>query len=195
MSSAIETLNGHFVDPLAMDVLDLRIGDIAHSLSQQCRFNGYTSRHYSVAEHSVIVSMIVERAAIAAGMDTATVKTLALQGLMHDATEAYLCDIPRPIKRHLTNYEEIEADLWQVICGKFNLPMEMHPLTLEADMRICTTEKLTLIGPDGMDNPSWAATFANYPPYQGVDNLVMVKGLQPVYWKYRFLEEFERLTA
>jgi len=193
MSSAIETRNGHFVDPLAMDPSDLRIGDIAHSLAHQCRFNGYTSRHYSVAEHSVIVSMIVYKEAIKAGMPDGLAKRWAFQGLMHDATEAYLCDIPRPIKKHLTNYKEIEAALWSVICKKFGVDPMIHLFTMEADMRICTTEKITLIGPDGCDHPAWGTTFTDYPPYEGEENLVTVTGHQPVYWRMRFLEEFERL--
>lgn len=172
---------------------DIRISDIAHSLSNQCRFNGYTSRHYSVAEHSVLLAGIVERRATQSGMSADAIKRVAFQGLMHDATEAYLCDIPRPLKAHLGNYKDIEARLWEVICNKYGVDEELHPFVFDADMRMCVTEKVTLISPEGLDRPEWAGLNANYKAYEGDENPVQRNGHQPEAWRARFLAEFERL--
>ena len=84
-SSGIITFTGKIIDPINPDPEDIDIRDIAHSLSQQCRFTGHTSEFYSVAEHSVLVSEAVPA------------RDAAL-GLMHDATEAYLADLAKPIK-------------------------------------------------------------------------------------------------
>ena len=73
---------------------DVNIVDIAHSLAMQCRFTGHTKVFYSVAQHSVLVSKLLERR----GCDHATV----LWGLMHDAAEAYLVgDVATPVKKSL----------------------------------------------------------------------------------------------
>lgn len=85
MSSTIQTISGKMVDPFAMRPEDLSVPDIAHALSQLCRFTGHTSRFYSVAEHSVHVSYLVPG-------------HFALAALLHDASEAYLNDIAAPIK-------------------------------------------------------------------------------------------------
>jgi hypothetical protein len=119
------------VDPRACDV---RIGDIAHSLAMQCRYGGHSSRFYSVAEHSVLVSKIVP-------------PEFALLGLLHDATEAYVTDVPRPLKGHLSNFEEIEALNWAAIAAAFDLPLELPACIHEADRDICRTEMRVLMPP------------------------------------------------
>ncbi len=82
------------------------IEDIAHGLSHQCRFAGHTKEFYSVAQHSIHVCEI------------ASVE-LKLQALLHDASEAYLCDIPGPIKKRLPEYCKIENNLMKMIASKF----------------------------------------------------------------------------
>jgi hypothetical protein len=74
---------------------DIDILDIAHSLSMQCRYNGHTKGFYSVAEHSVLVANLVP-------------PRLRLQALLHDASEAYVGDVIRPIKRLLKNRPQID---------------------------------------------------------------------------------------
>lgn len=108
------------------DMVDLE--DIAHALSNLCRFGGHTKKFYSVAQHSYLVSAQCN-------------PENALAGLLHDATEAYLVDIPKPIKGFLTNYVEIENNLYKAIAAKFKLPAELPADVHEADTRMLFTEK------------------------------------------------------
>ena len=117
------------IDPRAEDV---ELEDIAHSLSMQCRYCGHSSRFYSVAEHSVHVSYMVPQ-------------EHALAGLFHDATEAYLHDISRPLKGHLVGYHALEAKNWGVIAEKFSLPTELHESIHQADIDVCQTEMAVLM--------------------------------------------------
>lgn len=86
----------------------VRIEDIAHSLSMQCRFGGHLPKFYSVAQHSLMCSF---------GLN----KRYWLEGLLHDASEAYLLDMPSPIKKRMNDYKEIEHRLNKVIAERFNL--------------------------------------------------------------------------
>lgn len=95
-------------------------------------------KFYSVAEHSVLVADYLL---------SAEGPALAWEGLLHDATEAYLSDMIHPIKRHMTEYREIEARLDTVLRRRFGLPPEMSPQVKEADMRICITERNQLLTP------------------------------------------------
>ena len=91
MSAAwIQTRSGGRFYPLDPKPEHVNLRDIAHALARQCRFSGHTSRFYSVAEHSVRVAMRV--------FEETHDPVLALLGLLHDASEAYLVDLPRPLK-------------------------------------------------------------------------------------------------
>ena len=86
----IQTVSGRRVNPLDPSPDDIDVHDIAVALSNQCRFGGHTRRYYSVAQHACIVSdQMLERGADAQD---------ALWGLLHDASEAYLVDLPHPLK-------------------------------------------------------------------------------------------------
>jgi hypothetical protein len=88
-----------------MDQIDIH--DIAGALSKQCRYGGHCLHFYSVAEHCVIAA---RHAA----------PEFRLTTLMHDASEAYLVDVPRPIKSLLSNYRELEAMFERLIARRFN---------------------------------------------------------------------------
>lgn len=106
------TTTGHLIDLLNMTTDDVKIMDIAHSLSHQCRFAGHTNQFYSVAQHSVRVALALPR-------------PLQLVGLLHDATEAYVVDLPRPIKQLLPDYRALEDRVWAVISMKYGLPLQL----------------------------------------------------------------------
>ena len=113
---------------------DIDLQDIAHALSNLCRFSGHTRRFYSVAEHSVLVSQHVP-------------PEHAMQALLHDATEAYLVDVPKPIKPLLVGYEELEHKVWLAVAAHFNVPVEMHQAVKDADVAVLLAEKDQLLGP------------------------------------------------
>ena len=124
------------LDPRPDEIL---IHDIAHSLSLQCRWAGHCSEFYSVAEHSVRVSDYL--------LETCG-PSLALVGLMHDASEAYLVDLPRPIKRHEAfsgPYLAAEAALERAIAERFALSHPWGPEIHHADNVILATEYRDLL--------------------------------------------------
>lgn len=113
----IQTYTGKAFNPMAPNARFICIDDIAHSLSMQCRYAGHCKRFYSVAEHCVLMSREVS-------------DENKLWALLHDASEAYLVDVPRPIKPYLVGYKEIEARVMGAVCERFNLcgmmPDEVH---------------------------------------------------------------------
>jgi 5'-deoxynucleotidase YfbR-like HD superfamily hydrolase len=114
--------------------------DIAHALSQLCRFNGHTRTHYSVAQHSMIVCNLVP-------------KRDQLPALLHDATEAYLGDMTRPLKALLPEYREIEQRVWYAICERFNIDPILPESVIRADLVVLATERRDLMPfhPDNWD--------------------------------------------
>jgi hypothetical protein len=124
--SSIQTFSGR-VDPLNATVDEINIEDIAHSLSRQCRYNGHCDGFMSVARHSIWVSERLE----SLGLST----EIQLVGLLHDAAEAYLGDLVRPLKHSEFGkiYLEVEAALEAVIAEKFGIPYPFPPEVYEAD--------------------------------------------------------------
>jgi hypothetical protein len=106
----IQTYSGVAFYPLDPRPDEIHIEDIAHALAMQCRFTGHVRRFYSVAEHSVRVSEVCD-------------PNDALWGLLHDASEAYLIDVARPVKRMacMVPYREAEERLMQAIAERFGL--------------------------------------------------------------------------
>ena len=143
----IQTYTGRAFAPLSPRVADVDLVDIAHSLSLLSRFNGHCRVFYSVAEHSVRVSHAVP------AQD-------ALWGLMHDAAEAYLSDLPRPVKRECAWFREVEDGLLRVIAQAFALPWPPPGSVREADDRLLATEARDLMGPAPQP---WRLTAEPYP--------------------------------
>jgi len=106
--------------------------DIAHALAHLCRFNGHTRTHYSVAQHSLLVSSLVPA-------------QHQLVALLHDATEAYIGDMTRPLKALLPQYREAEETIWQAICARFNLDPILPECVVRADMVALATERRDLM--------------------------------------------------
>ena len=128
----MQTYTGEQLYPIDPDPKHINIVDISHSLSMQCRFNGHCNRFYSVAEHSVIVSRFCK-------------PEYALAGLMHDAAEAYLSDVIRPIKPYLNGYQEIENRLLRMIFDKYDIGYPYPENVKDIDLRACFTEGQTLM--------------------------------------------------
>lgn len=148
--SYIRTFSGKLVDPVHLTSKDVCIEDIAHALSNQCRFSGHVRRFYSVAEHSV---RVMKKCAID-----------PLYGLLHDASEAYLVDLPRPLKYHpqFAFYKEVETYVQLQIEEKFGLVLlpEIGDEVHIADKRMLATEMLGLMNREDSPLP-----FEPYPEY------------------------------
>ncbi len=136
----ILTYSGIEIDPLKPDEQKIAIVDIAHALSLLCRANGHVIRFYSVAQHSINCAY----EAMARGYE----KKVALGCLLHDASEAYISDITRPVKPFLGNYTEIEKRLQDAIYTRFldELPSaEEIKLIFSVDNEMLVAEFATLM--------------------------------------------------
>lgn len=127
----LRTITGKQFYPCDPRPEEVCIEDIAHGLSMICRFNGHLPVFYSVAQHSLACSHIVP-------------PENALWALLHDASEAYIGDLIRPMKRVPvlgTEYKKIEAQIMVVICTRFGLSMPMPEKVVWADNVLLATEK------------------------------------------------------
>jgi hypothetical protein len=154
----MQTYTGKAFWPLDPRPDEIDIDDIAHSLSMQCRYAGHCLRFYSVAEHSVWCALMVlmpntdfvfcknlAAAVYQARMQSystrdAATNTIALAALLHDAAEAYLVDLPRPVKRSMPEYHRAEARVERAIAERFDIPYPMPALVKEVDERMLATE-------------------------------------------------------
>jgi 5'-deoxynucleotidase YfbR-like HD superfamily hydrolase len=131
----LQTVSGRWVNPFDPDPNQLDAGDIARALANQCRFGGHSRVFYSVAQHSVIVSQLVEQR----GGDTED----AFAALMHDATEAYLGDMPHPIKHRSAlgeAFKAAEAHLEHAIRDRFKIKPDV-PEIKRVDRALLATER------------------------------------------------------
>ena len=109
--SYITTVTGKHFYPLNPNPQDIDIVDIAHALSLICRANGHFKYFYSVAQHCIACA----EEAVERGCSVEVI----LGCLLHDASEAYLCDVTRPVKKHITQYLQAEEKLQEVIWKRF----------------------------------------------------------------------------
>ena len=116
---------------------DLDIEDIAHALSNLCRFGGHCREFYSVAQHSVLCW----REAVKGGYTRQAQRTV----LLHDASEAYLVDVPRPVKRMLPEYGFMENRLHQLVGFKFDLVTPHQWYVKDIDDAMLITEQAELM--------------------------------------------------
>lgn len=112
---------------------DISIEDIAHALSNTSRYAGHCSKFYSVAEHSVKVSQLVIK------MSRYHDAQAGLVALLHDAAEAYMCDIPTPLKKALSLYLVIEKSIMSMVYEKFNLREKSHNISTTALTKLIDT--------------------------------------------------------
>ena len=132
----IQTYSGQRFNPTKPVPEAIVIQDIAHSLSMQCRFSGHVKQFYSVARHSVMVSYICDMKD-------------ALWGLLHDASEAYLVDVPRPLKQSgkFDSYLFFESQMQEAVCQRFGLPDSEPDSVKKADKIMLATEARDLMAP------------------------------------------------
>jgi hypothetical protein len=134
--------SGRYVKPLKMTVEDISIVDIAHNLSNLCRFTGATREFYSVAQHSVLVAQYLSNR----GAELDIIRL----GLLHDAAEAYLGDMAGPLKDEEVygrGYRHAEQKICNLIADAFDLKLVYHPDVKEADKAIYLLERARLMPP------------------------------------------------
>jgi len=169
----MQTYSGRRFYPLDPRPDEIDPADIAHALSLLCRYGGHVDRFYSVAEHCVLMSEWVEPAN-------------ALAALLHDATEAYVCDVPRPLKRQLPGYREIEHRVWIAISARFGITLDVPDQVKEADDRILLTERDEMMS---RTRYSWEQDEL-YAPLP-----VLVTGWHPPEAEQRYLDRLAELTG
>ena len=162
--------SGAWFDFCAPALSEFTIDDIAHGLANICRYAGQCSRFYSVAEHSILVS------------DTA--KGFEFEALLHDAAEAFLGDITRPLKQMLPEYKRIEAEVERAILDRFGVPSPLAPQIKQADLRVLAAEQKQIM-PEGTDG--WVRGQKVEPAP------IVVRHLSPDEAKHVFLDRYEAL--
>lgn len=131
-ATTMQTYTGKLVDLANFTEEDVRLPDIAHALALINRFTGHTVFPYTVAQHSVVVSQLVDACD-------------AMHALLHDASEAYLGDISTPLKSLLPDYVQLEEHVQRTILRKFGLRWPIPPAVKVADTRALLHEKSKLM--------------------------------------------------
>lgn len=162
---------------------DFNISDVAHALSNLCRFGGHTKHFYSVAQHAIMVSDIV-------GSLTDNDPSLMLWGLMHDATEAYMIDLPTPIKNVMPQYRKREDKLMDLLIVAFKLPphgeaKQLPEVVKKADRVALVTEARQLMRRGVSD---WSVEYKTLKPYK-----VLISNMTPSEAKTAFLTRYSEL--
>lgn len=130
----LQTYTGVQFWPLDPKPEDINLADIAHALALQCRFGGHSIGFYSVAEHSVRVSQELP-------------DDLKRWGLLHDASEAYLTDIPKPLKISMPDYNRFEDVVLQAVAKRFGLDWPMPDRVHFMDAVMLATEQRDIMAP------------------------------------------------
>lgn len=141
MQPSIKTFDGTYFDFLNPTESMVSITSIAHALSNICRFTGHCRFNYSVAQHSYYVSLQVP-------------EHLALQGLLHDAPEAYIGDVSSPLKQLLQDYRVIEERVTKVVHSALDLPERLAPEVKHADLAMLRAEHDQVLT-NGFDPCRW----------------------------------------
>lgn len=172
----ILTRSGQYFDFTAPDRYILTVEDIAHGLSNCCRFVGQCRVFYSVAQHSVLVSQIVPH-------------EFALAGLFHDAAEAFLGDVSRPLKRLLPDYRAIEKRIEAVLFEKLGIPYPLPEAVKVADGQMLRLEQRNLMP---RHDDAWECD--EYPLLTGII-LDRYAALPPERAYYAFMERYQELRG
>lgn len=145
-TSWIQTYRNIRFNPWEIKPQDVCIEDIAHGLANTCRWGGHCKQFYSVAQHSVLVSRLVP-------------KEYALTALLHDASEAYIGDMPKPIKDTLPDYKKLEERIMKALAEIFNFEWPLPQAVHDADMIMLRWEAFNLL-----DDKTIISSWAHYNP-------------------------------
>lgn len=168
----VSTFSGNRFYPLRPYIDHVAIEDIAHGLAYQCRFNGQTREFYSIAQHSLIVASLVP-------------PPLRLAALLHDAAEAYLGDMVKPLKVLLPEFAALEDQVTAIIATTFGIDFSDYGPIKHADLIALATEKRDLM-------PHSAERWAYL---DGITPLpTIIRAMDPQQAKRCFLDQYTSLT-
>src|SRR5579871_1965624 len=175
----LQTVSGRWLNPFDPDPEQIDIGDIARALSNQCRFGGHCRAFYSVAQHSVLVSELVAQR----GGDVEDV----FAALMHDAAEAYLGDMPHPIKHRSplgAAFREVEEHLERALRERFGIRADVAALK-PADRALLATERR-----------AFSAETWHWPELEGIEPLeIELNAWPPDLAERKFAQRFAELQS
>lgn len=174
MRPTILTASGRYFDFIRPEASSIEIGDIAHALAHICRFTGHARQFYSVAEHSWHVSHLVPRGD-------------ELAGLLHDAPEAFIGDVAKPLKMMLPDYALIEKRVEAAVLARFGLSAPLPDSVKDADRQMLRVEQVQAMPGAGHD---WG--LGDLSPQA---KLVRLEFWDPAEAAMMFLRRFEELTA
>lgn len=169
--SIVRTYTGRNLDLLDPDPKEIDIQDIAHHLAKLDRYNGAGHYSYSVGQHSLLVA-------------DALPKEYKLQGLLHDATEAYLGDVVSPLKKLLPDYRKIEQNVMNAVCKRFEITFPRPNIIKRADQAVMAAEMHQVV--------KWP----DLPKKQGLPEPPKGIEIRPMDWKevrQTFIERFKAL--
>lgn len=170
--SRILTADGGYFNFLDFDDSKVTLYGIAHALSNICRFGGHAPQFYSVAQHSYYVSQVVP-------------PEYALYGLLHDAAEAYLGDMVKPLKDLLPQFQTMESQLVVRIFREFNLAPELPECVKYADRVLLGTEQRDIM----RNSDDWGAA-TELPLFE-----LVIKPWTPERARTMFLERYYEITG
>jgi hypothetical protein len=176
----VQTASGGRFYPLKPRVEDVNIKDIAAALSKNCRFTGHCSQFYSVAEHSLLVAGLLR--------SKTDDPEVWMWGLLHDAPEAYIADIARPLKQQpeFKFYRDMEAKITEAICTRFGLAHKEPSI-----VKGCDTMALAIEARDLMpkrEKSTWA-----WMPEPRADKSIV--GMDPDTAEENFMLEYNLLES
>ena len=169
----VSTFSGNRFYPLEPRIDRVAIEDIAHGLAYQCRFNGQTCEFYSVAQHSLVVASLVP-------------PHMQLAALLHDAAEAYLGDMVKPLKVLLPEFAQIEDKVSLIIATTFGVDFSDYAPIKNADLVALATEKRDLM-PHSVERWTYLDDIRALP--------APIVPMSPREAKLAFLDEYERLAG
>jgi hypothetical protein len=177
----IQTYNGSVFDFDNIERFNFQIEDFAHSLSLLCRYNGHCTKYYSVAEHLLRCSYEVP-------------VEYQFEALMHDVSEAYLSDMPRPLKKLMPEYQALEKRVEKAIANQYDLPFPMSPVVKECDNKMLLTEMRNIMRKPPYEWENYGVT-----PYSQVNWINFEKNHNVKSWQnvrdeyiYRFHELYKQ---
>lgn len=172
----IESFTGKMLFPLSPRASDVDIKDIAHALGNKCRYTGHCREFYSVAQHSVLVSEFVDR-------------SLALGGLLHDASEYILPDVASPVKGRLKGFREIEEAVLDAVFKKYGLMAIRNDEDAMAAIKVADLAVMAIEVRDLMPaNEEYWRNLPEADPYRDV-----LRPWGPKESRERFLDRYEQI--